>query len=335
MKFTISETQLPFNTERSIQQITLSNGRLTIVVHDFGARLHQLFAPDRNGNFENILLSKNDSESYIYDNGYYGAICGPVAGRIAGAAYDSIRLEANEGQNLLHSGSQGWERQFWSYETFQTEQSVGITLTLTDKISGFPGPIEASVTYELVDDRLSVEMTGLSATDSLFNPALHPYFNLSADHETTLNHEIQVSANRVAETNDENIPTGRLLPVDGSVYDLQKSIKISKILEEKADGFDDCFVFPEDSEENELILYEPKSGRKLIGRTDRKSVVIYTATNPETKSLVNDRKMSANRGIAIEFQELPDSVHHPDWPSTRILAGEKKKFRSDYRFTVE
>ena len=54
MTFTISKESLPFRADKSISQITLSNERLTIVVHDYGARVHQLLTPDKNGTFENI-----------------------------------------------------------------------------------------------------------------------------------------------------------------------------------------------------------------------------------------------------------------------------------------
>lgn len=188
MTFTISKESLPFRADKSISQITLSNERLTIVVHDYGARVHQLLTPDKNGTFENILLSKNNSETYANDGGYYGVICGPVAGRISGATYDSVSLEANEGKNNLHSGSHGWERQFWSYETFETASSLGIKLGLRDEESGFPGQIQAEVTYKLTDNKLEVTISGLSVTDTVFNPAWHPYFNLSAELSTTHKH---------------------------------------------------------------------------------------------------------------------------------------------------
>lgn len=45
-----------------------------------------------------IFFIQNNSETYANDGGYYGVICGPVAGRISGATYDSVSLEANEGK---------------------------------------------------------------------------------------------------------------------------------------------------------------------------------------------------------------------------------------------
>ncbi|MCL2113552.1 MAG: galactose mutarotase [Streptococcaceae bacterium] len=331
----ISEKELPLLTGKSIHEITLSNGHLTIVIHDFGARIHQIFAPDKYGTFENILLSKDNSETYIHDGGYYGVICGPVAGRIAGASYGEIKLDANEGKNTLHSGSKGWERQFWDYEVFKEKEKIGIKLTLKDEQSGFPGNISVSVIYELEGSCLTVKMTGTSEKDTVFNPAFHPYFNLTADKESTLEHILQTTTTKVVEVDEENIPTGNLVPVGETVYDLRKPVSIRSILEKNPQGFDHCFVFPEQDTKKALNLFEKKSGRRLTCITDRQAVVIYTATNPEQESTVSGKKMTPNRGLAIEFQELPDIVHHPEWGTIELRAGEEKTFISTYTFSVE
>lgn len=316
----------------TIQSITLSNGQITIVVHTYGARLHQLFVPDKNGAFENILLSKDNSNSYENDEGYYGVICGPVAGRIAGAAFDNVVLEKNEGENCLHSGSKRWERQIWSYKTFSNEDTVGITLMLKDTYSEFPGQIETSVSDVLADSTLKVKMTGLAYEDTIFNPAFHSYFNLSAERTNTLTHEISTNAECLVETDKENIPTGRLLKVDDTIYTLKESVLISKVLKKIPQGLDSCFVFPKDSNQNFLKLADTNSGRSMVCHTDRQSVVIYTATHPEN-SKVNGKPMTSNRGIAIEFQEIPDLVHHPEWGSIELKKGLKKEFETEYIFS--
>ncbi|CAM3042601.1 galactose mutarotase [Lactococcus hircilactis] len=329
----IQEKEIILASGRAIKVITLSNGQLTIVVHNFGARLHQLYAPDKNGTFENILLSKDNSDSYENDNGYYGVICGPVAGRIANASFGEVTLVANEGRNTLHSGPNGWEYQIWDYNTSVNEKGPAITLRLKDTFSEFPGEIEVEVTYQLSGSTLIVEMAGQSNQDTVFNPAFHPYFNLTADHSDTLNHVLYTTADQLVETNKENIPTGRLINVDDTIYNLKESVIIKDIISEIPQGFDDCFVFPNDESKKSLTLLDPKSGRKLKCETDRQAVVIYTATNPE-KSLVNGKMMSPNRGIAIEFQELPDLVHHSEWGSIELKKGIKKKYRSKYHFSL-
>lgn len=335
MNTKISEREIPLNSGKIIHEITLSNGQLRIVVHDFGARIYQIFTPDREGNLGNVLLSRDDPDSYDKDIGYYGLICGPVAGRIKDATYDTVVLEANEGNNLLHSGNRGWERQFWSYEMFQNDKSVGIVLSLKDEISGFPGPIEAQVVYELKETTLTIKMKAYSKTSTVFNPAFHPYFNLSADKESTLEHILKVPTDRVVEVDEQNIPTGRLLPVSNTIYDLREGTSIGQIQEKLKSGFDNCFVYPEQMTNKMLSLHSPISGRKMICKTDRQAVVIFTATDPEQESMISGTKMTPNRGIAIEFQEFPDMVHHPEWGSIVLPAGETKTFVSTYTFLAE
>ncbi len=121
-----------------------------------------------------------------------------------------------------------------------------------------------------------------------------------------------------------NIPTGRLLTVDDSSYSIKESVSIKKLLKDNPEGLDDCFVFNPKGDKS-LMLYDPLSGRKLVAQTDRQAVVIYTATNPEIESMINGRPMSKNRGIAIEFQEIPDLVHHPECGNRLSLKQVKKR----------
>lgn len=323
----VNERTLFFDKERKIREFELSTQQIKIVVHDFGARIHQIFTRDKNDEFENILLSRDEPETYRSDKGYYGLICGPVAGRIGQAKWDDIQLEPNENGNLLHSGKNSWSGQFWDVELLED----AIKLNLTDEDSGFPGPIHAEVIYRLEGANLSVEMSARSEADSLFNPAFHPYFNLTADKESIEKHLIQASVRRLVETDSENIPTGHLIDTENTVYDLSKTKSIKQILQEKPEGFDNCLVFDQ-NQPAKLTLVDEQSGRRMTCQTDRKAVVVYTATHPEQESSVNGSKMTANRGIAIEFQELPDAINHEDFGSIRLVKGENKRFKTIYSF---
>ena len=35
----------------------------------------------------------------------------------------------------------------------------------------------------------------------------------------------------------------------------------------------------------------------------------------------------------LEFQEIPDLVHHPEWGTIELKAGQKKTFITEYLFT--
>ncbi|MDO2222611.1 hypothetical protein Q2431_25235, partial [Escherichia coli] len=81
----------------------------------------------------------------------------------------------------IHGGSKGWSFQYWTVEPFEKKDIIGVAFHLTDTISGYPGPIEATITYQLEDNHLRMISTGRSKQETLFNPTNHAYFNLSGD----------------------------------------------------------------------------------------------------------------------------------------------------------
>ena len=86
----ISVTPIP-NTE--LKKITLKNDELTVVLLNYGARLHQIFAPDNKGHLENVLLSYDELSDVLTDESFFGATVGPVAGRIRNATWGNHQLE--------------------------------------------------------------------------------------------------------------------------------------------------------------------------------------------------------------------------------------------------
>jgi aldose 1-epimerase len=62
-------------------------------------------------------------------NPKYGATCGRVAGRIANATFklnnDIYDLEANNGPNCLHGGSNGWDRHVWKAKQVSKMMQIG------------------------------------------------------------------------------------------------------------------------------------------------------------------------------------------------------------------
>ena len=68
---------------------SLRNGDLTMQVTDFGARIISLFAPDRDGNIDDIIVGYGDGKSYVHNSGerFLGATVGRVANRIGGGKF--------------------------------------------------------------------------------------------------------------------------------------------------------------------------------------------------------------------------------------------------------
>lgn len=57
--------------ETEIKKITLKNDYLEVVLLNYGARLHQIFAPDKEGKSENVLLSYDRFEDVLTDKSFW------------------------------------------------------------------------------------------------------------------------------------------------------------------------------------------------------------------------------------------------------------------------
>ncbi len=112
---------------------------------------------------------------------------------IAGTEY---RLVANEGNNTLHGGKQNFSHRRWTIVA-QSTQSVTLSLLSADGEQGFPGTVEASVTYALTDDRSSyINYQAISDKTTALSLTNHAYFNLAGEHtqRTALEHDLVIHA---------------------------------------------------------------------------------------------------------------------------------------------
>lgn len=310
--------------DTKLVEITLENEFLQVSLLNFGARLYRIIMPDKDGKQENILLSYDDYADVLTDQAFFGAIVGPVAGRIRGGRWADQQLEQNDGQNHIHGGSHGWASQYWSYDLFEK----GVVFTLVDTISGYPGPITVTVRYELQGAELLMETAYTSDAQTIVNPTSHAYFNLGG--ATILTHELQLSSTAYLETDQANLPTGKVLALG---CDLHQKTPLKDLLEHFPDGIDDTFLL-EKACDVSLILSEATSGRKLTIVTDCPSVVLFSTTNFDAPFMINHQPMHAHFGLAIEPQFQPDIVHFPEWGTIELAAGQSRTTRTSYQFSL-
>ena len=320
---------------KTTQLVRIENERLTVELVAYGAHLYRVLARDRYGIAENVVLNVTRISALVTDLQYFGATVGPVAGRIKQAQIGSLSLEANENDNSLHSGSQGWSFQEWDLDWQETDDEITVIFSYIDHQSGFPGPITTQVIYHLIDEYLSITFTGESPVDTFFNPTNHGYFNLSGELKTDIRQQIlEISADHILETDAELIPTGTFLPVAETAYDFTTAKPLENALNELPNGLDTAFVFDDHAGENQVTLYDEVSGRRLDVMSEAGSVIIYSASGWNRDTQVNYHPMAKELGLAIEFQELPDLPHHPEWGSIALPPDEKVAKTIHYRFGV-
>ena len=295
---------------------------------------------------------------------YHGAIVGRVCGRIGGASFElggrRYRLVSNDVygkpvKNHLHGGVQAFHNRFWAAETFLTaegDEAVAFSLCSRDGEEGYPGNLQVTVTYTLRADSDTLVMECRAHTDrpTMVNLTNHAFFNL-AGHVAPMNaaqQRMTLAAGRMAECDDELIPTGVLTPVAGTYADFTAGRTLAEAIasgdgQVRADnGFtiayalDDC----RNSTESRVCrfaarLEDPVSGRCLEIFTDRPSVQVYNGYFMDG----SDRGHGgvpyfANAGIAIEPQGFPDAPNRPEFPSIAIDPEHPYRQRTEYVFKI-
>ena len=322
---------------------TISCGKITAEVSDYGANLVSLWVPDKDGNMADVVLGYDDCNGYRTGGAFLGATVGRNANRIRGASFVMedvrVRLTPNEEHNNLHSGPNVFHTRLWKAERV-SDKSVTLYLLSPQGDQGFPGKAHIRVTYTVeAPMALRVTYDAVADRDTVFNMTNHSYFNL-AGHDRTdkaMDQELILPA-RVFNPDDvENIPTGEVRRVEGTPMDFRKPKAIGRDIEAAYEplhfqaGYDHNYeVFTDPC----AILADPESGRSLAISTDCPGIQIYAGNflDEQGKGGVH---YGFRSGVALETQFCPDAVHHPEWPQPFVKAGQKYHSETVYRFAVQ
>ncbi len=322
---------------------TISCGKITAMVSDYGATLVKLFVPDRDGNTADVVLGHDDPAGYRNSTCFFGATVGRSANRIGGSAFEiggkSYHMTPNENGNNLHSGPDFYHNRVWKVLS-HTETAISLELFSPNGDQGFPGNAVIKVTYSLEPNgSLRIAYDGICDQDTIFNLTNHSYFNLAGhDRFDAAMEQLLSMPGRFFNPDDaESIPTGELRSVAGSPMDF----RVPKAIGQDIDADYDALNLQGGYDHNWEVfcnpcatLSDPGSGRVMSVYTDCPGVQFYAGNfldNEPGKGGVSYPKRSA---ICLETQYYPDSVHHPEWPQPITKAGEAYHSETIYRFTV-
>ena len=329
---------------------TLKNqSGMSVSVTDWGAYLVSVLVPDQCGILDDVVLSYNDGAGFLARPGHFGATVGRNCNRIAGAAFTlngmHYELAKNDHGNNLHSGPDGMDRKLWRAAAVEGKsgQALELECVSADGEDGFPGNLRVTLTVSLGDDNaLELHYRAETDADTLCNLTNHAYFNLSGHYKgDILGHELRIAADRFAEADGELIPTGTLAPVEGTPLDFRAFHVIGERIGERhpalvaAGGYDQCWVL--DAPKGELALCaelrDPASGRRMECWTDMPALQVYTG-NGIDPAITGKGGVHYCRygGVALETQFIPDAVHHPEWDSPVLRAGERYDRATVYKF---
>lgn len=356
----INESQFLDNAEgNTFRLITLQNKNgLCAQFTNYGARWVSMWVPDKEGISENILLGFDKLSGYKKaGEQYHGAVVGRVCGRIGNAAFNlngkTYRLASNDVygkpvKNHLHGGIQAFHNRVWDIRSVNREKEESVTFSLfsMDGEEGYPGNLRVYVTYTLTDgDALRMECYALTDKPTPVNLTNHAFFNLAGKQslKSILDHTLTLCASSVIECDEELLPTGKLLPVEGRFYDFRNSRTLAQSLAladentRKDNGFSLAFVWdtPRELSVPMAILEDRVSGRRLELCSNQPSLQVYTGYFMDGTDIgPGDIPYFANAGLALEPQGFPDAPNHPEFPSVIIDKDKPYRHVTEYRFSV-
>jgi aldose 1-epimerase len=336
-----------------VEMHTLVNASgMEVCFLNLGGIIVAVKVPDRAGVIADVCPGYDTVGEYLGDRSYFGALVGRYANRIAGARFtlDGRKhvLSPNDGPNLLHGGRNGFHRAVWTVTPFTRDGAVGAALTHSspDGEEGFPGTLNVRVTYTLTDrNELCLDYHATTDAATPVNLTQHSYFNL-AGHGAgeILDHELTLHASKYLPVDQSIIPTGEVVPVEGTAFDFRSARTIGSglLLRNELlpiDGYDHCFVLDDVRAQNGLRLAarlrEPVSGRVMEIATTEPALQFYSGDQLGGGITGKEGLPYVRYGaLALETQHYPNSPNESSFPSTIVRPGDEYVSRSIYRFSA-
>jgi aldose 1-epimerase len=336
--------KMPDGTEVKIYSLMNQKGMVAKVT-EYGAALTELWVPDRHGKLTNVVLGFDRLEPYLDAPFFFGAIMGRVANRIGQGRFTldgkEYVLATNRPPNHLHGGIKGFDKRVWQSRRLKNSNAVEFSRTSPDGEEGYPGTLKVSVTYTLTDENeLRIDYRATTDKATPVNLTSHSYFNLAGS-GSILDHVLTLNADSFTRVDAVLVPTGEIAPVKGTGLDFTRPHRIGERIEEFrsfAGGYDHSFALNRGAGGPAWCarVEEPSSGRVLELRTTEPGLQFFTGNRLNGKftgvgGVVYDR----HAGFCLEPQHFPDSVNHPEFPSTILRPGKTFESTTVYRFSVK
>lgn len=284
----------------------------------YGARLTNLWVPDRHGGMQDVIMGYDNASDYVYPRNFFGAVVGRYANRIKNGTFSigshTYHSPLNEdNRDTLHGGTVGYDERNW---TIVKKTSDSITFMMYDEaFEGFPGDVLNIATYTLTDEPAFYSRMTSIPTQNVTTPIMlanHIYWNLGAfvnkEATTVLNETLWMPyAKRWVNIDGWEVPTGNISVVKGTPLDFTEPKQIGKDIYKTVNGcgtgctgYDDAFIMDRprysyygDPGLTLLEMSSPATGIKMKLETNQQSLQVYTCnvvTSPATIKAKKDQQ---------------------------------------------
>ncbi|ENG7518348.1 galactose-1-epimerase [Vibrio harveyi] len=324
-----------------------NNTGMSVSFMDIGATWLSCRLPLANGELREVLLGVGTMGSFMHQQCYMGVTVGRYANRIANGLFEvngeAFQVSTNQAGNCLHGGEEGFDKRRWNIES-QSKQQVTFSLLSEDGDQGFPGNLEAHVTYTLTDDnQVSIAYFAKADKATPVNLTNHAYFNLlgaEADLDCR-SHRLTIAADQYLPTNEVGIPLGTLQDVKGTGFDFRNEKPVSEhFLQDEqqiaAKGYDHCYLFDAHRDVSKPVarVVSPDGKVHMSVVTNKPAMQLYTGNWLAGAPNRRGGEYQDYAGLALETQFLPDSPNHTEWgqPSCILEPEQAYRFSTTFHF---
>jgi galactose mutarotase-like enzyme len=292
-----------------------------------GATVHRLEVPTPEGR-RDVVLSLPTVGERRASRDFIGASIGRYANRIAGGRFDldgrEYRLPVNDRGNTLHGGH-GFDRRMWTVVE-EGPDHVELALVSEDGDQGFPGCLEVRARFEVGERLLRTTYVATTDTPTPVSLTSHVYFNLDGAYPAggASGQRLSVPAEEYLPVDANGLPTGAVAPVADTGFDLRRPRPLGEVR-----ALDHTYIVPGRGLREVAALESTSGDLRLSLLSDQPGVHVYTGAGMGAGRPDHPQEGS---GVALEPQHYPDSVHHPEWPSTVLLPGAEYRWVSEARF---
>ena len=332
--------------ERAALYTMKNQNGMEIAVTDYGAILVKVLVPDKDGKLKDVVLGYDDVRGYERGTLYFGATVGRVANRIGGGGFElngkTYTLTKNDNQNTLHGGTDYYDKRMWKVEEAD-DGRISLMLHSSDGDQGFPGEVDIRVTYTLTgDNEVKIHYHAVPGKDTLLNLTNHSYFNLSGhDSGTILDQEVMIRSDVFTRADEESIPTGELVPVEGTPMDFCMGKPIGRDIQADYEalnfgqGYDHNWVINGRGYRQAASMYSRQSGIEMKVYTDLPGMQFYTGNFIEREKGKEGAVYGKRQGACFETQYFPDAVHKEQFEGPVIKAQEAYDTTTVYQFQLK
>ncbi len=316
---------------QDVQAIDIWQDGISATILTWGAAVQDLRLA---GHPHPLVLGFRKFKHYPRYSPHFGAIAGRVANRISnGQAHigrTMHQLDTNFlGKHTLHGGKTGYGVRDWRLGAHQHDY-VDLHLDDPDGMMGFPGAVQVTCRYQIKPGNImAITITATSDAPTCFNPAHHSYFCLDDDNDIR-GHEIMIAADHYLRVDEEAIPTGEVVAVAGTLFDLRSMRTIGN------QSFDHNFCIGTKRGKLRKVarVRSPKSGVQMDVATTEPGLQFYTGHKLGPPVPGHIRSLyGPYAGLCLEPQCWPDAPTHNHFPSIILHPGDTFIQHNEFAFS--